>query len=143
MELKALYTTGYALWSNPSGLLRVAIDRQAIIADIRIVPTSQRPEWRADALMDALGWRYVPLRQLGNRNYKKPDQPHWLANEDVGLHYLTEHLKHNAVILLCVCKDCQTCHRSTVARLMKARCPDLQAAEIGATSRAVTQPNLF
>ncbi len=115
--MTTLYTAGYNAGWTPAQLHQTAIDLGAIVCDIRLNPTSNRPEWKKSALASLLGWRYMHLPSLGNRNYATGG-PIALANVAVGLPQLRRELTQRSVILLCACPDAAMCHRSRVTALL-------------------------
>lgn len=89
----------------------------AVLADIRLVPTSRRPEWSRRNLEARFGEKYVHVKSLGNRNYK--GGPIEIVDMEAGIDLITG-LSHPA-ILLCVCRDGRSCHRAVVAQAMRQR----------------------
>lgn len=104
------------------------------LIDIRYAPRSQwRPEWNKSALSEKYGLRYAHLRELGNVNYKRLDEPIELLAPEEGVRRVVRLLQQGqSVVLLCACQNYDTCHRKTVYELIMAamttlaRCGDKQ-----------------
>lgn len=115
--MTTLYTVGYNAGWTPAQLLAQAETTDALIVDIRLNPTSNRPEWKKHALASLLGWRYLHLPSLGNKNYANGG-PITLAHPAEGLATLRQELRRRPLILLCACPDAATCHRMSVTALL-------------------------
>lgn len=115
--MTTLYTAGYNAGWTPAQLLAQAETTDALIVDIRLNPTSNRPEWKKHALAKLIGWRYMHLPTLGNKNYANGG-PITLAHPNEGLATLRQELRRRPLILLCACPDAATCHRSSVTALL-------------------------
>ena len=102
--------------------LAVALDRVGGVAvDIRFAPWSKDPVWRIDALRERFGWRYLHVQALGNRNFRG-DGPIDLADAERGLTVVEEVVAGPCrPVLICGCREARRCHRSEVARLLRAR----------------------
>jgi uncharacterized protein (DUF488 family) len=113
--MRTVFTLGYAAvdfprfvaWVQASGVL---------VADVRLLPASRLPAWSKRHLERTLGARYLWLSELGNRNYRGGRID--IVDLDGGLAGVRELLTRDPVVLLCVCADASTCHRSVVARLL-------------------------
>ena len=114
--MNMLYTAGYNAGWTPAQLHQTAIDLGAIVIDVRLNPTSNRKEWIKYNLASLLGWRYMHLPSLGNKNYRGGEIV--LAKPEVGLAVLRQELAQRPVIILCACPDHTTCHRSVIAALL-------------------------
>jgi uncharacterized protein (DUF488 family) len=116
--MNTLYTLGYLDWTPATFVQRVEM-LAAVVADIRFNPGSRKPAWRQAALKRTLeAWyHYVPA--LGNRNYK--GGPIEIVDLEAGLTTIAELLEASPVILLCVCRDVQRCHRRLVAEAWTTR----------------------
>jgi uncharacterized protein (DUF488 family) len=106
----ALYGIGYS-GRTLDELCRIVADLDACLVDIRFVPYSRNPSFRKAALEKALGKRYRYVQAFGNRNYQ--GGPVDLVNYDAGRAVL-ETLDNPAALLMCMCKDPATCHRTAV-----------------------------
>lgn len=114
--MRTIYTVGYSGWT-PAQLQETATRLDAVVVDIRLSPTSRRPEWRSDALQKLLRDRYEVLSDLGNINYRV-SEPIVLANPGPGVVVARSLLRRRNIILLCACRDHALCHRSVAARLI-------------------------
>ena len=106
---KAVFGTGYS-GRTMDDLKRILGELDAYLVDIRYTPYSRNPVFRKAALEAAFGDRYVYLRAFGNRNYK--GGPVEIVDYEAGRTAL-EALDKPA-LLMCVCRDPKTCHRTTV-----------------------------
>lgn len=104
-----VYGIGYS-GRTLEDLKRIVKALDATLVDISFAPYSRNPVFRKAALEKTLGDRYVYLRAFGNRNYK--GGPVEIVDYDAGKAAL-EALDKPA-LLMCVCKDAATCHRTTV-----------------------------
>lgn len=123
--MNTIYTYGYAD-TDPAQLDALAADLGAVIIDTRYTLWSRDPRWRGGALIPLFGrtryaW-YGPT--LGNRNHQQPSAPIELANPKQAAAPIGRILEQRPIILLCQCKQWQTCHRSVAA--------DYLAAQLGA-----------
>lgn len=114
MEHAGIWTAGYA-GRTPEQLLAAAVRLDALVLDIRFRPSSMRPEWRRESLARSLAGRYEWLPALGNKNYK--DGP--ILIDDMARGLARVRCEQRAVILLCCCRDAQTCHRAVIARALR------------------------
>ena len=106
---KTAYGIGYS-GRTADDLKRIVEELDGYLVDIRFTPHSRNPSFRKAALEAAFGDRYVYLRAFGNRNYK--GGPVEIVDYEAGKAAL-EALDKPA-LLLCVCRDPKTCHRTTV-----------------------------
>lgn len=112
MQLNTIYTVGYQRWT-PAGLQATCAELGAALLDIRYSPRSQRPEWAGTALAQLLGATYTHVAALGNRNFRGGTIE--LAAPVKALPFVRNVLATQPIILLCVCADATTCHRSVAA----------------------------
>lgn len=110
-----IYTLGYT-GVKVDKLHVWAQAHHATIVDVRISPRSRNPVWNKGRLSEALGATYVHLPELGNVNYK--GGPIQLKAPQVGTQKAQMLLQKGAILLMCVCKDWETCHRNTAAALL-------------------------
>lgn len=115
--MNTLFTVGYNAGWTVLHLLQFATDQDALVVDIRLNPTSNRPEWKKSALASLIGWRYMHLPSLGNKNYANGG-PITLAHPAEGVATLRQELRRRPLILLCACPDAAMCHRSRVTALL-------------------------
>lgn len=119
--MNTIYTAGYAGGWTPAQLKATCERLGALLLDIRYVPTSRRPEWRREALRTLLGaggYQHEPA--LGNANYKS-SAPIRLAAPERALSPVARTLAQRPVVLLCACRDWQTCHRAVAAAFLAER----------------------
>lgn len=116
--MHTLYTLGYAS-VNFEQLRQAAQARGALLLDIRFAARARRPEWNKGRLTAAFGDQYQHLQSLGNQNYKSGGAIE-LVDPDAGLAIVRDLLDNQPVILLCGCKEVDTCHRKVVAELAQA-----------------------
>ncbi len=84
----------------------------AVVIDIRLVPQSRFfPDWRKGNLEKVFGDAYLHVRDLGNKGFKEKRIE--IADLERGT-AIVRAIDRN-VILLCACKNFQTCHRKPVA----------------------------
>lgn len=114
-----LYTLGYQL-AVPDDVL-VLVRAGAVIVDTRLKAWSQRPQWRQSFLESLLGEEYVWVPEFGNVNYNQPGGHIRINDIEAGMRRLEPLLEASPVVLICVCADELTCHRSVVADLAARR----------------------
>lgn len=106
-----LYDLGYSE-ITPDMLKLVAKTLNAIVVDARISPRSRNPGWRQGALENLLHENYTHVKALGNVNYK--GGPVEIVDLEAGMKVLNQILLSQPVIIICVCKDRERCHRFNV-----------------------------
>ena len=111
-----VYTMGY-YGKGVSEIQRLALSLNAVVFDIRLSPTSRQPQFSGRNLSRVLGDRYRHVRSLGNLNYKGGRVQ--IADFEAGFHQIVE--SQQAVILLCVCKHAEKCHRTIIAQMLRER----------------------
>lgn len=116
--MHTIYTLGYS-GIQPEQLRAAAEQHDLVVLDVRFSPRSRRPEWTRKRLQALLGERYVHLPALGNINYKG-EGPIQLADPETGIAAAAKVLEGQPVLLLCACRDVQTCHRRDAADLLAA-----------------------
>lgn len=117
--MNTIYTIGYAGWT-PGGVKTRVEALGAVLLDIRYSPYSKRPEWRGDSLKTLLGRaRYQHMKTLGNRNYR--DGPIVFDAPEAAIETVTHLLTRQPIVLLCGCRDADTCHRSVAADFLSER----------------------
>ena len=123
--LGLLYTLGYAA-RNAYERIACLVDLDITIGDIRFHPTSSHPWWQQAHLQQWLGGYYWHLPALGNIRYQHRDQAIELAQPEVGLPLVIEHLwRGESLALLCACAEPEGCHRLLVANLVQVHLPTL------------------
>lgn len=132
--MNKVFTCGYS-GHTVAQLKQAAEMHKARVLDIRLSRCSRLPEWNEAALKRALGWRYVPVPTLGNKNYKTGG-PIEIYAPKLGCDVVENLLRANSQILLCGCRDFNSCHRAVVSQMLRARnivtqelvWPELEAA---------------
>lgn len=110
--MKTAYHFGYT-GHKPEELHRAITELGALLIDIRYRPFSRNPAWNKGRLQQLFGADYLHLEAWGNVNYRGgPIQIAAFAN---GLDAVLRELESRPVVLMCVCKNAATCHRSVVA----------------------------
>lgn len=111
-----IYTLGYAHWSidEVSSQLQ-GLD--AVLVDVRHRPHTTKPGFDKPELEARFGDRYVHVPAFGNVNYQ--GGPVELAHPGKGIQAVRALDK--PLVLMCGCRHPNTCHRSTVARLLSDR----------------------
>lgn len=108
------YTLGY-LGRTLAEIVTILDERNAVLADIRLVPYSRNRAFVKANLERVLGPRYVWVRDLGNRNFRTGG-PVALADYPAGRTALLA--LNGPVILMCACRDHARCHRTVVAHAL-------------------------
>ncbi len=126
MTIGTLSTLGYAAQSAACILETLLSEPRTLLVDVRLHPRSHRyPEWRAIALERRFGERSVHVPAFGNVHFRSPGQPIQLADPETGVRWAIPllHQRWN-LVLLCVCKDDEQCHRKVVFDLLSLRLAD-------------------
>lgn len=120
-----IYTAGYS-GKSAAQLQEKARELNAPVLDIRLVPWSQwQFEWRRYALEQRFGAKgYFVLSAWGNLNYKPEDRSKGYAPQDwdAGMRIFQAILSSTGAenfILLCGCREYETCHRRVVAERLR------------------------
>ena len=109
-----VYTLGYS-GRSPAEIRQFAEGLDAIVFDVRFSPRSRVPHWSRKRLSEFLGDRYQHVRALGNRNYRSG--PIELEDFPAGLALIQD--SERPVILMCACRDSASCHRTTIAGMLR------------------------
>lgn len=116
-----LYTLGYRDW-RPQDIKDVVEELDAVLVDVRILPSSRNKAFTKSALESLLVDRYRHLRPCGNENFKGTMGPDTVLVSDAacyeGVRALT---RLGPVVLMCMCSDHASCHRNDVAKLVSGR----------------------
>ena len=107
---KIVYTMGYS-GRKLDDVQRIVQELEAVLFDIRFSPRSRSPVWNGANLRRVLGARYQHIKAHGNRNYKGGAIS--VVDYEAGKAAIAR--SGRPEILMCVCRDCATCHRRTVA----------------------------
>lgn len=110
-----IYTIGYT-GRKPESIKEIIAALGATLFDIRLSPRSRVPYWNEGPLRALLGERYRHVKSLGNVNYKTGG-PIQILDYAAGVATILQHPR--PVVLMCACKDFHTCHRETVAKLLR------------------------
>jgi len=115
-----IYTMGYA-GRRLGDVVDLAKHLNALIVDVRLVPSSRAPGFAGAELEKALRGCYLWLPGFGNVNYR--GGPVLLADFYDAEAALRERLGPESanVILLCACRDVAKCHRKLVAEKLAKR----------------------
>ena len=108
---RTIYGLGYS-GRKLDDLVRLADELDALVVDVRFSPRSRNPEWSKKSLTSALGSSYHHLNDFGNRDFKGDGID--IVNYERGKAWLETTRKN--IILMCVCKNPTTCHRSTLLK---------------------------
>lgn len=115
-----VYHFGYQ-GHKPEDLLAECRRLGAILLDIRYAPYSRwQAGWQRKSLQLLFGPDYLHVPQLGNINYKN-GLPIEIADMEAGLSIVFEQLKSRPVVLMCVCREFERCHRRLVAEELEER----------------------
>lgn len=112
---KSVFTAGYQ-GHSVDDLQSIAEFLDATVVDIRFAPYSKNPAWGKDALRQTLGNRYRHVHALGNKNYRNGGDIEILNLVQGALDINND--RRGTVILLCVCKDYDHCHRRVVVEAL-------------------------
>ena len=117
-----VYTLGYLQRGSMERLRKLVADN-VIVLDIRYSPRSAWPHWSRKQLAERFRGSYLHVPELGNVNYRSPDLPIKLRDEDFGVWAVRFWLeKGYDVCLLCACVEVSACHRVRAAALVEAAC---------------------
>ena len=122
-----VYTVSYSGWT-PEQLRQKAEELDATILDVRVKPSSRMPQWRKQALQTILESRYAHVPALGNLNYR--GGPIMLQDFTTGAATLDVALKKGPVMLMCVCRSYDKCHRKTIVEKLAASGREFEHEEI-------------
>lgn len=114
---KTLYTIGYT-GADVEALKTFVEVNNLVIVDARIKPTSRAAQWRKGALENRFGARYRSVVNFGNVNYK--GGPIEIVDLETGIAE-TDYIlrKCDGIVLMCMCKDLDICHRKIVAEALE------------------------
>lgn len=127
-----IYTTGYQT-VKLADIKLCAEKLDAKVVDIRFFPFSKDRSKCIGALEQFFGWRYLHLREFGNRNFR--GGPHQINDFVSGFRQLR--LIDRPVILMCCCWNADLCHRSTLGRLLRVH--SYEPEELTEFARALTE----
>ena len=108
-----IYTLGYSGWK----LEQIEAEAQrldAVIVDVRLKASSRIPTFRGSVLQKRFGESYRWIPAFGNRNYR--GGPIEIVDFHAGLAEVRKIAAAGRnVILMCMCRDAEMCHRKIVA----------------------------
>ena len=105
-------------------LERLMRDERAYLVDIRLSPRSGWQAFNREALQARFQKRYIPMPELGNVNYRK-GHPIQIAYPDRGIERLVNGISQGyTIVLMCGCKEYESCHRHTVVSLLREAMPE-------------------
>lgn len=111
-----IYTVGYLGWKQPE--LIAALRRlNGLLVDIRFTPWSRNPQWIKANLEKLLGNDYVHIKALGNAEHKTGGMR--IFNYDMGVAFIASNADVRPIVLMCACKDNESCHREVVAKMLR------------------------
>ena len=124
----SLLTIGYLEKDASSAIDAFLAAARTVLLDIRKRKQSRwRPQFNKSALAGRYGAQYAVCPDLGNLNYRPEDRYKGIAlvNPDEGVR-LVAHLLDSgvSVMLLCACRDYESCHRKTVYDLVMVSLAD-------------------
>ncbi len=115
---------GYADGGVPA--LERLMQDGAYLVDIRLSPRSRMPAFNQNALQARFQKRYIHMPDLGNVNYRN-GEPIKIAHPGRGISRLVNGLNQGyTLILMCGCKDYESCHRHAVVDLLQVAMPDVR-----------------
>ncbi len=115
--MNKIYTIGYSGISQ-ADLVKAIQTQNLKLVDIRFRAGSRIREWNKSKLIEALGERYEHLREFGNANYRSNTAEVKLLDAEAGIERATALLEAQSIVLMCACKDVETCHRKVAADLL-------------------------
>jgi hypothetical protein len=126
MTGRTLSTLGFASQRASCILETMLSEPGTLLVDVRMHPGSHRyPEGRAKALERRYGERYVHVPAFSNVHYRSPGQPIQLVDPEAGVRWAIPLLHQGrSLVLLCVCKNEEQCHRKLVFGLLTQRLSD-------------------
>ena len=111
-----IYTTG-CRGRDVGDLKPLLTTLDAVLIDVRLVPTSRHLEWRKNYLQLLLKERYRHIPQLGSRTFREGKA----AIQNLGLGIKIICSMSNNLVLMCECAELKICHRSVIAEELKRR----------------------
>lgn len=116
--MHTVYTVGYANCTVEQ--LKAKVDELgARLIDVRFSPFSRDSSYTRWNLQKVFGPSYVWVKDFGNENYK--GGPIKLHAPDSGVFEIEPLLDVQPIVLMCMCRDVERCHRKTVADLFLER----------------------
>ncbi len=107
-------------------LERLMRDKRAYLVDIRLSPRSKWQAFNQEALQARFHSRYIHMPELGNKNYRSGG-PIQIAYAEQGIARLIDGIMQGyTIVLMCGCKEYESCHRRTVVNLFTGVMPEVQ-----------------
>lgn len=118
--MNTIYTFGYSGLAELAPFAQFLESNDLFLADIRLRAGSRfYKEWNKGFLENRLGERYKRVQELGNDNYQDQSLPVKLHDPEKGIEMVNAYLGEKSVVLLCACRDANTCHRNDAANLLQ------------------------
>jgi len=116
---------GYAA-SNIAELEQLMRDERTYLVDIRLSPQSRIQAFTKPMLEARFPKHYIHMPELGNINYRSPEQGIQIASPVRGIERLVRGIRQGyTLVLMCGCRDYESCHRRTVVELLKRALPEV------------------
>jgi len=107
-------------------LERLMQDERAYLVDIRLSPRSNWQAFNQQALSARFHHRYIHMPELGNVNYSSRDRGIQIADAGRGIPRLINGISQGyTLIVMCGCREYESCHRHTVVDLLLKAMPDV------------------
>lgn len=123
MTKREIFMTGYA-GRDINDLKPMLAELDALLIDIRFAPHSEIMHWRKIYLKTLLGGKYRHIPNLGNRTFRENEIT--IQNLQLGLETILN-LEGN-LVLMCVCREPENCHRRIIERELNRR--EIETTEI-------------
>lgn len=111
---RKIYTIGYT-GKKIEEIKKIVDDLGAVLVDVRFSARSRAPMWNKGNLEKVFGQKYMHLPEWGNANYKSGGD---IAIVNFERGRLTIDKLAAPVVLMCACKDVETCHRCTLGDML-------------------------
>ncbi len=114
---------GYTIPDAETRLQEIMSIPDTLLLDIRFRPVSRyRPQWNKKQLIARWGKWYAHNRKLGNINYRDRSQLIVLVEPEPTITEVAYYLEGGYnVVVMCACKEYDTCHRKLVIELIQQR----------------------
>lgn len=144
MMINSLFTAGYEKRSIDQFIALIKDNGVEVLADVRDIPFSRKRGFSKTALKEALeqaGIRYAHFREVGNPKHIRREAtsiPDCLAKYDrymasrwdEALPGLLDVVQSAPTCLMCFELDPKECHRTSVAKAISDRLPNLELIEL-------------
>ncbi len=113
-----VYTTGYG-GKKPADVLAIITAVNCDLFDIRFSARSRNPQWALSNMIAFFGEeRYTHVKALGNKNYRGSYEASEIVDYETGRDLIVA--SERPVLLLCMCKAPDKCHRRLLAQMLIA-----------------------